>query len=276
MTHDRLQEDLAAHLRASSDRMVWTDTQLGPSGSPRPDIFTLDCSFARFRSDCYEIKVSVADLRSDVTRGKWQSYRKYGHAVWFAFPRGMAPLELVPKECGIILRGETWRAARKPVAQVLDTLPREAWLKLLMSGGPERGRQPQPRRMSEWDAEKLARKKWGEELADLFRARQSARVAYEGATQRMRTSAQEIEADIQRRRELAQDQMRRDRQVLDASLLELARALGMKGDVTARDIANAVHAFRAQLKPWQIDRAIECLNEIREKLVGEASQELPE
>lgn len=34
MTHNELAEDLAQHLRGGTGRMVWTDTQLGPSGSP--------------------------------------------------------------------------------------------------------------------------------------------------------------------------------------------------------------------------------------------------
>ena len=34
MTHDELQEDLATHLRGNTDRMVWTNTQLGPAASP--------------------------------------------------------------------------------------------------------------------------------------------------------------------------------------------------------------------------------------------------
>lgn len=65
MKHDDLQEDLATHLRGNTDRMVWTNTQLGPVGSPRPDVFTVDKSFARFAADAYEVKVSVSDLRHD-------------------------------------------------------------------------------------------------------------------------------------------------------------------------------------------------------------------
>jgi len=169
--HDELQEDLASHLRAGTDRMVWTNTQLGPVGSPRPDVFTVNKSFSRFASDAYEIKVSVSDLRSDVTSGKWQSYRKFAHRVWFAFPRGMAPLDLIPKECGVILRSDScWRAARKPVAQVLDTLPRDAWLKLLMDVHPVNmsGQVKAPRHASDYTAAELVRKRLGKEIGDLF------------------------------------------------------------------------------------------------------------
>jgi hypothetical protein len=266
VTHNELQEDLAGHLRGASDRMVWTNTQLGPSGSPRPDVFTVAKSFARFRTDCYEIKVSVSDLRHDVTSGKWQSYRKFGHAVWFAFPRGMAPLDLVPKECGVILHGEGWRSARKPVAQVLDTLPRDAWLKLLMSDGPEEGRAPRPRHMDEWTAAQLAREKWGKELAELLEARTSSRRQYEHATARLRDSAAEIEKDMQRRKQLAEDQLRRDMGGLDAAVTQLAEALGLQGDITIPQVTRAVHALQSRLDPWQLDRAIACLTEIKGRL----------
>lgn len=266
MKHDELQEDLATHLRGATDRMVWTNTQLGPSGSPRPDVFTVAKSFSRFRTDCYEIKVSVSDLRHDVTSGKWQSYRKFGHAVWFAFPRGMAPLDLVPKECGVILRGESWRAARKPVAQVLDTLPRDTWLKLLMCDGPEAGREPRPRHMDEWTAERLAREKWGVELAELFQARNGTRHLYERATERLRNSAQEIEQEVTRRKQLAEDQLRRDMGGLDTAVKQLAEALGLTGDVSIREVTGAVRAMQSRLDPWQLDRAIECLNEIKGRL----------
>lgn len=249
MKHDELQNDLAAHLRGASDRMVWTNTQLGPSGSPRPDVFTVNKSFSRFRTDCYEVKVSVSDLRHDVTSGKWQSYRKFGHAVWFAFPRGMAPLDLIPAECGVILRGDSWRAARKPVAQVLDTLPRDAWLKLLMAAGPDL--EPRPRSMTEWQAARIACKKWGTELAELFEARRTADRAYERATQRKASAAAEIEAEVKRAREQAQEQARNREARLNEAMVELGEQLGMKAaDVTA-------HALTARLNDlrWKLRRS---------------------
>ena len=271
MTHDQLQENLACHLRAGTDRMVWTNTQLGPSGSPRPDVFTVNKSFSRFRTDCYEIKVSVSDLRHDVTSGKWQSYRKFGHAVWFAFPRGMASLDLVPKECGVILLGETWRAARKPVAQVLDTLPRDAWLKLLMCEGPEGGKEPRPRHMDEWRAAQLAGKKWGKELAELFEARGAARRQYEYATERLAKSAAEIEQDVQRRKKLAEEALRRDMGALDAAVVKLAEALGLTGDVSIYNVTSAVNQLRHKLGAHELDRAIDYLTDIKAKLKPEVA-----
>lgn len=262
MTHDELQNDLAAHLRGAGDRMVWTNTQLGPSGSPRPDVFTVNKSFARFRADCYEIKVSVSDLRHDVTSGKWQSYRKFGHAVWFAFPRGMVPMELIPKECGIILRGETWRAARKPVPQVLDTLPRDAWLKLLMVDTPDT--EPKPRSMSSWQAEEVVRKKWGAEIAELFRDRRSAEYLYERATERLKASAAVIEEEVKRSRASALEIAKQREERLNEALIELGQQLGLKrDDVTAQALTTNLRSIRRKLDSHGLKDAINMLQTLQ-------------
>jgi hypothetical protein len=259
MKHDELQEDLAGHLRGGSDRMVWTNTQLGPSGSPRPDVFTVNKSFSRFRTDCYEVKVSVSDLRHDVTSGKWQSYRKFGHAVWFAFPRGMASLDLVPKECGVILRGETWRAARKPVAQVLDTLPRDAWLKLLMTDA-EGPTEPRPRSMHEWKAEEIARKKFGDQFAELLRDRARAEHNFEVYTRTLQEQADKLAQEIKDRRENALKEAQREEAYLNNALQELGVELGLEwGKVTASDLREAIRRMRSKVRGADFRGAIETL-----------------
>jgi hypothetical protein len=262
VTHDELQNDLAAHLRGAGDRMVWTNTQLGPSGSPRPDVFTVNKSFARFRADCYEIKVSTSDLRHDVTSGKWQSYRKFGHAVWFAFPRGMVPMELIPKECGIILRGETWRASRKPVPQVLDTLPRDAWLKLLMADMQDT--EPQPRSMCQWKAEEIIRQKWGAEIGELFRDRRSSEYRYEKATERLKASAAAIEEEVKRSRESALQIAKGREERLNEALIELGHQLGLKaGDVTAQTLTTSLRALQRKLNGNGLKDAINMLQTLQ-------------
>lgn len=70
-THNALADDLASHVRQRTGRIVWTDMQLGPSGSPRPDVYSIEPSFAKFRPLAYEVKVSVADYRRDVAAGKY-------------------------------------------------------------------------------------------------------------------------------------------------------------------------------------------------------------
>lgn len=267
MKHDELQEDLASHLRGGTDRMVWTNTQLGPSGSPRPDVFTINKSFSRFRADAYEIKVSVSDLRSDLTSGKWQAYRKFGHAVWFAFPRGMAPLELVPKECGIILRGDGgWRSARKPVAQVLDTLPREAWLKLLMSLDEFDWAKntPKIRHSADYLHAEIVRRKAGEKLAALFSDVERAADTLAYRKQSMEEELARHRAHVEQQRKRDAEYLERDQAALSAELQALAADLGLdKANVSVSEIRGAVRQLRSNLAGKGIGEAIQLLQRLQ-------------
>lgn len=270
MTHDELQNDLAAHLRASTDRMVWCNTQLGPAGSPRPDVYSVNKSFARFHAAAYEIKVSVSDLRHDITSGKWQSYREFAHCVWFAFPKGLVPMELIPAECGIILRGEScWRAHRKPVAQVLDSLPRDAWLKLLMDGG-ESVAHPSPRNASMWTQEKMLRKRLGDDVADLYRDREAAKSRLEYETRRLNDSAEEIKKETARSLESARN--RADR--LNKDMIDLGIALGMTpSTVNANSLCSKLNTLHDQIGAQNIDRAIRSLELLKSALPTPWKQE---
>lgn len=264
MTHNQLQEDLASYLRAGTDRMVWTNTQLGPVGSPRPDVFTVNKSFSKFRADAYEIKVSVSDLRSDVTSGKWQSYRKFGHCVWFAFPRSMAPLDLIPKECGVILRSDAgWRAARKPVAQVLDTLPRDAWLKLLMDLHPTdfSGRVKEPRQVSGYyKGAEIVRKRLGDKIGRLFSDVDSAESLLQHRKESLGRELATIEEQKERHRKMLDADAARTAMALDEGMRALGNALGIKPeDLTASTLQVAVRTLHHRLNGAGIGRAIELL-----------------
>jgi len=271
--HDELQEDLAAHLRGGTDRMVWTNTQLGPAGSPRPDLFTVNKSYSRFRTDCYEIKVSVSDLRSDVTSGKWQSYRKFGHAVWFAFPKGMAPLDLIPKECGVILRSDSgWRAARKPVAQVLDTLPRDAWLKLLIESSPG-VLDCQPRTANAWTAAEVVRKKHGRQIADLFQDVHNMEDRLLYRKEKLQADLDEVEKQIQARRAELAEREKRSQERLGAQMQEVGVLLGLNAEeVTAESLAAAVSQFRRKLEGQGVLDAIRTLQTLQGCLPEPAAQ----
>nr|WP_319566259.1 MmcB family DNA repair protein [uncultured Rhodoferax sp.] len=263
MTHDELQNDLAAHLRGNFDRMIWVNTQLGPVGSPRPDVFTVNKSFAKFRTDAYEIKVSVSDLRSDVTSGKWQSYRKFGNCVWFAFPRGMAPMDMIPKECGVILRSEAgWRAARKPVAQVLDTLPRDAWLKLLMDLHPMdfSGRVKEPRTSNDYKGAEIVRKRLGDKIGRLFSDVADSERALQWRKDSLAEELAEIEAQKDRARNRSEENAAQSKKCLDESMYELGAVLGIKPeDLTSDALHSAIMAFKRRIQGNGITRAIELL-----------------
>lgn len=161
--HDDLLADLAGHL-LGPDRMVWTDMQLGPSGSPRPDIYTLQKSYSRPCPTAFEIKVSRSDLRSDTTSGKWQTYLKYAASVTFAVPDGLCTVADIPDGCGLIVRkAEVWRYARRPTIQRV-TPPFEACMKLLIDGVGRayQGTTPRSRSAQLWQENSAVRKKFGE------------------------------------------------------------------------------------------------------------------
>lgn len=164
--HDALANDLAEHLGGASDRMCWTNLQLGPSGSVRPDVYTLARSYTRPAPRAYEVKVSVADFRRDVTAGKWFAYRTFAEQVYFAIPAGLVSKDELPATVGLYVRGETgWRAARAPAAHPVE-IPNEALLKLLLDGDVKRfGAGTRQRRFSDWHASQALAKKWGEEAA---------------------------------------------------------------------------------------------------------------
>lgn len=73
--HDELARSLADSLRTDSV-MTWTDLQMGPSHSARPDVYTLNKSYVSPCPTTYECKISRSDFLSDVTSGKWQAYLK--------------------------------------------------------------------------------------------------------------------------------------------------------------------------------------------------------
>lgn len=263
-THDGLQEDLADHLRGNTSRMVWTNTQLGPAGSPRPDVFTIDKSYSRFCSDCYEIKVSMSDLRSDITSGKWQKYLQFGSRVWFAFERGLAPLDLIPKECGVILRGPGgWRASRKPVAQALRTLPHDTWMKLLIEAHPDwlqQASSPRIRGAHDATIDKVIRKKLGAEVAELFSNVRNAEMVLKYRQERAQQQEAQLVEDRARRESEHKARMQQHMVALNADMVALAELLGVPRDqANVHTLSGAIGRFRSALRGADLERAMVAL-----------------
>ena len=168
--HDDLAADLAGYL-SSQDTMIWTDMQLGPSGSPRPDVYTIRKSYSKPLPLAFECKISRSDLRSDTTSGKWQSYLKYASGVVFAVPDGLCTVADIPDGAGLILRkAKEWRYARRPTLAKV-TPPFDACMKLLIDGVHRTYRTPTPtpRRLALWEEQAAVRKKFGKEVADCAR-----------------------------------------------------------------------------------------------------------
>lgn len=220
--HDELLADLAGHL-LGPDRMVWTDMQLGPSGSPRPDVYTLQKSYSKPTPTAYEIKVSRSDLRSDTTSGKWQSYLQYASSVTFAVPDSLCTVSDIPDGCGLIVRkAEVWRYARRPTIQRV-TPPFDACMKLLIDGVNRTAKPftPTPRRVAVWEENEAVRKKFGAAVDQCARDL----VAAEARLADARSSANG-----------EWDRMRRDVELVKKQLIataerELAEWTGVKNEI---------------------------------------------
>lgn len=236
--HDELAADLASHLRGEH-RMVWLNMQLGPSGSPRPDVYTLYKSYVAPCPIAYECKVSVADFRADVTAAKWSTYLEYAHAVVFAAPADLLRKDDIPGSCGLILRHKNaWRMAKKPIP-VPRVIAQEALLKLLIDGVRREGA---VERRRQWDAGAHTR-----DFDARFGATAARYVADAASIERDLAYAEEQRAKIVQRAE--QDAARiREKAASEAPPLwaSLVDCLGLPGDAELWNVKHAIAKLRTE------------------------------
>lgn len=196
MTHDELARSLADHLR-TTDRMVWCDMQLGPAGSPRPDVYAIYKSFMRPAPVAYECKVSMSDFRADVTAGKWQSYLPFASGVYFACELWLLGKTDVPEHCGLIVHtAKGWRAVKKPTLQAVH-IPQDAWLKLLIDGVEREG----PRHRAKPYREDLYLMKLSARFGEIAAKTVRNRLAVEQEVEQAKRTAERIVSDARRRAE---------------------------------------------------------------------------
>jgi hypothetical protein len=193
--HDQLAEDLAQYLGQNTDRIIWTDMQLGPSGSPRPDVYSIPKSYSNFKPLAYECKVSVADFRSDITKGKWQSYLRFASGVIFAVPKGLIGKDDVPKGCGLIVRSEHgWRMAKGPTLQpIANDLPKDFWIKLVIDGVDRSKGRARITSINEYKIREQIAKKYGEELAMALARRDQAQQTLDYRTEELRKTIGDLD-----------------------------------------------------------------------------------
>lgn len=168
MGHDELASSLANHLLLDS-RMVWEDINAGKGGSMRPDVFTIEKSYANPKPTVYEVKVSVSDFRSDITSGKWQKYFDIAGSVVFATPKGLISRKDVPDGCGLIqFNGVDWVTLKRARAMKDTTLPAPFLLKLLMDGADKITHKEQVKlpTFDELAHEKALKKKFGKDIRE--------------------------------------------------------------------------------------------------------------
>lgn len=274
--HDQLANDLANHLAGKSGRMIWTDMQLGPSGSARPDVYTIEPSFVSPRPTSYEIKISRSDFMSDVGSGKWQKYLEFSGAVVFAVPAGLVDKREIPDRCGLIVRGETgWRTARRATVSPV-TLPQSVMLKLLIDGvdRSRARRQLEPRSATRWSLAADRRKELGKEVADALRDvdryRADAEVYLNQAKQRRREAEGIVQAERDRAQEIIADL---SKELCDVIGLEKWNAIHarqkinqLRADVSADARVQRVEEFlaRARQSVRQANNILEAVSEARQ------------
>lgn len=245
--HDALAEDLANRLQEASDRMIWTDMQLGPSGSPRPDVFTLNKSFTKPMPLAYECKISVSDFRRDITAGKWQSYLRYASGVIFAVPAGLIDKADVPKGCGLMVRGAAgWKTVKGPTMSVPD-MPRDFWMKLLIDGLQRLRREHKPRSASAWLIQDKLRDKLGDRVARavadterfLFDAAEEKRLRDEGVKR--------IDQELSDIRQYRLASMMREAAQVNAAGQQLLNLLGLPQETSSHAVAQQAKKLLARL-----------------------------
>lgn len=226
-SHNQLADDLASHLAQNSDRIIWTDMQLGPSGSPRPDVYTIPKSYSNFRPIAYECKVSVSDFRSDITKGKWQSYLKYASGVIFAVPKGLIGKDDIPKGCGLIVRSENgWRVVKGPtLLPVANDLPKDFWIKLVIDGVNRSKQQYRVQLSAEHRARKAVSQKYGDELGMVLARRDQAQSNLESRTREIQRQLGEI--DVIRHAARQREMIESEKQELEKLHHELCSLLGL-------------------------------------------------
>lgn len=243
MNHDELIRSLASHLRERGDRVVWEDMQLGPAGSPRPDVYTIPKTYNNFRPLAFECKVSVADFRRDVTSGKWMSYFKFASGVVFAVPIGLIGVRDLPAGCGLIVRRDdgSWRYAKGATLHPLhEGLPQRVWLKLVIDGVDRVSEDRRRMAATSWMVEKSLARKYGEEIAEAFRDNRGALAVLE---------AKKVSLEMQMKTLIAAHED--GRRALHAEFDELSRALGLPDGAPAMQV---LYALNAKKRAPRLDR----------------------
>lgn len=251
ISHDDLVDSLAGHL-ATERRMVWRDMQLGPSGSIRPDVYTIDRSFHHPNPTAYECKATRSDFLHDASEAKYAKYFMVAGAVIFAAPKGLIQPSELPGGVGLIVLhpSGTWRLAKRAIRQKV-TIPEKTWLKLVIDGVHREGPPARARAWALSVVEKKVGQKLGQDVADILRDRQKARVEIEWA-----------ESEAARIRNTAEVAAEKAKQTAESHFLFLRRILGLPPDSTTWDIERALRAIQWRQQSEPMDEILMALRQV--------------
>lgn len=135
--------EAVASLASSLDQQKWCifkEPVLSHRDNGIPDVLCLKKSYSNFEIRVYEVKVSDADLNSDLNEGKFTKYFNMAHKVYFALgPEVSKKSEdrLKGEKVGVIRYKTTWRTTQHAprVSTGDDLLSCYDYLALLMNGG---------------------------------------------------------------------------------------------------------------------------------------------
>lgn len=283
--HDDLAHDLANRFRSDTGLMVWENMQMGPSGSCRPDVYVIKKTYTTFQPISYEVKVTESDFRSDITAGKWQKYLEFSSAVVFAVPEGLISKNDIPNGCGLIVRYENmWRMAKKPVLNVIPTLPHSAWLKMLIDGVDHATRERIHNRppASDWYMRDRINKKFGKKLGEIIylalreqseldQLKKQVAKEKEAYDKRLEDLRKDYHKEFDRIREMKLADLNR----LTESQKQLAISLGLKDETNVSSLISAINTVRRRLKKdEEIDRYRRAIDTIK-SACSRASEAFP-
>ncbi len=220
--------------------------QLGPSGSPRPDVYTLERSYSRPMPTAYEVKISRSDLRSDTTSGKWQKYLAFAGAVIFAVPDGLCTVADIPVGCGLIVRkGATWRHVRKATRQPV-TLPTDACMKLLIDGVRRtvQREMPQPRTLDLWREHEEVRNKFGEAVARAARDIVLAQTEATNLQEQRRAGWERVDREVAAHKTMLLNRAKVEMAQFEGAKRQLIEWLGLPEDCSTRAVQMAINELR--------------------------------
>lgn len=274
-THDALAADLADHLRGMfKPAMIWLDMQLGPAGSMRPDVFSIERTYTGLITRAFEVKISRSDFLADATAGKAQGYRSVAGALAFAAPKGLLKREEIPDGCGLIERGESgWRWVRKPVVSRIESLPTKVWLKLLMDG-IERVHDPRAvlrrQRVSEYTQQRRAEQMLGAELGKLLADRERARIDLQFEASRLRDEAAALQASREERAAKSRAALEDTLQGLRAELSSIGEAFGFPNcsAIDAWRLREAMRKARPQADAASLKDAVRDIGQLADQIGG--------
>lgn len=276
--HDDLARDLGEHLVSISGRLAFLNMQLGPSGSPRPDVYSIAPSYVRPNPIAYEIKVTRSDFMSDTGSGKWMAYTKFASGVVFAVPRGLVDKTQVPNGCGLMIRGENgWTTLRRPTLARIQ-IPNDALLKLLFDSDRARVKhEARPRSADEWRAADAARKRVGKWVASII----ADQMAAKASLNRVEEDIKRARATLKKMDELAQERSRaieaRGRELAEEAWRSLENTAGLPRGSSHHKVLGRIRELRHRVEAnSEVAHLARCIEDIRRALERAAPPQLEE